>query len=74
MEALVSRTVCEKQAGIPMKNSSLMGMFEVVTGCGWWLRLVGTVMVTWVVRVEEFDFPVWVPFEVEQPSSMWRPM
>lgn len=57
-----------------MKDSSLMGMFEVVTGCGWWLRLAGTVIVTGVVRVEEVDFPAWVPFEVELLSSMWRPM
>lgn len=50
-----------------------MGMFEVVTGCGWRLGLAGTVMVTWVVWVEDVDFLAWVPFEVEPPSSLWRP-
>lgn len=60
----------KEHAGIPMKDSSLMGMFEVVTGGGCWLGLAGTVMVTWVVWVEGVDFLAWVPFEVKPPSSL----
>lgn len=69
--------MCEKEfkehAGIQMKDSSLMGMFEVVTARGGWQGLAGTVLVTWVVWVEGADFLAWVPFEVKTPSSLWRP-
>lgn len=57
-----------------MKDSSLMGMSEVVTGCGRRLGLAGAAVVTWVVWVEGVDFLAWVPFEVKPPSSLWRPM
>lgn len=56
-----------------MNNSSLMGMFEVVTGSGWRLGLAGTVMVTCEAWVEEVGFPAWVPFEINPPSSVSRP-
>lgn len=75
---LVLRAVCKKfkeQAGISMKGSRLIGMLEVVTGRGWRQGLVGTVMVTRVVRVEEVEFLAWDPFQDELPPlppSVWR--
>lgn len=68
---------CEKEftehAGIPMKDNSLMGMFEVVTACGRGQGLAGTVLVTSVVWTEGLGFLAWVPFEVKPPTSLWRP-
>jgi len=44
-------------------------MFEVLTGCGRWLGLAGTVAVTWVDWVEGVDFLAWVPFEGKPPPT-----
>ncbi len=69
--------MCEKEfkehAGMPMKDCSLMGMFEVVTACGGWQGLAGTVWVTWEVWMEGLDFLAWVPFEVKPLPLLWRP-
>lgn len=56
----------KEDVGIPVKEV-LMGMFEVVTGCGWWLRLAGT------VSGEGVHFLARVPFEGKRPSSLRGP-